>query len=46
MFQKILEKLPFWMAVDQAMAEKAEEFRAKGGEIYLNEKGEKREPID
>ena len=33
-------------AVDQAMAEKAEEFRAKGGEIYLNEKGEKREPID
>ena len=32
--------------VDQAMAEKAEEFKAKGSEIYLNETGEKREPID
>ncbi|WP_430430653.1 phosphomethylpyrimidine synthase ThiC [Oceanicaulis sp.] len=32
--------------VDQGMAEKAEEFKAKGSEIYLNDKGEKREPID
>jgi phosphomethylpyrimidine synthase len=32
--------------VDQAMAEKAEEFKAKGSQIYLNDKGETREPID
>ena len=32
--------------LDQAMAEKAEEFKAKGSQIYLNDKGEKREPID
>ncbi len=32
--------------LEEAMAEKAEEFKAKGSEIYLNDKGEKREPID
>ena len=31
---------------EAGMAEKAEEFKALGGEIYLSESGEKREPID
>ncbi|WP_300551563.1 phosphomethylpyrimidine synthase ThiC [Maricaulis sp.] len=33
-------------AAAAGMAEKAAEFKAKGGEIYLSETGEKREPID
>ncbi len=30
----------------KGMEEKSREFAAKGGEIYLSESGEKREPID
>jgi len=32
--------------VEAGMAEKAEEFKARGSEIYLSESGETREPID
>ena len=33
-------------SVEDAMVEKAAEFREKGGDIYLSEDGSVREPID
>ena len=36
----------FMSLCGDAMAEKAAEFREKGGEIYLSEDGTVREPID
>ncbi|WP_018995762.1 phosphomethylpyrimidine synthase ThiC [Hirschia maritima] len=40
------EKKALQLEAEQGMAQKSQEFVEKGGEIYLSESGEKREPID
>ncbi|MFC7291519.1 phosphomethylpyrimidine synthase ThiC [Hirschia litorea] len=40
------EKKALQLEAEQGMAQKSQEFIEKGGEIYLSETGEKREPID
>jgi len=40
------EKKALQLEAEQGMAQKSQEFVEKGGEIYLSETGEKREPID
>ena len=39
-------RAPNAVDAEAGMAEKAEEFKALGGEIYLSEDGSVREPID